>query len=217
MFTTIPHRKQWLLQSLLSLLKWHFLCVHRMFRQTQIQSIIGTSWRYQFWYQLQCTWGSQPCVLYKGMCPNQILFAGYLGLSMIPAVMSRLAIDIHTQFWLVKFQGYVHLISHMITIPHSIHGLPQLLICFLSGILRPRLTCRGGSSREDDEVATATEGVGWVEGARNDGYHCWGGMYRIITYIYIYCSWYLCLTTPEKMETCFQDDYRWQLPHIYRF
>ena len=71
---------------------------------------------------------------------------------------------------------------------------------FLSGILRPWLTCRGGSSREDDEVATATEGVGWVEGARNDGYHCWGGMYRIITYmyIYIYCSWYLCLTTPEK-------------------
>ena len=57
---------------------------------------------------------------------------------------------------------------------------------FLSGILRPWLTCRGGSSREDDEVATATEGVGWVEGARNDGYHCWGGMYRIITYMYIY-------------------------------
>ena len=123
------------------------------------------------------------------MCPKQILFA----------VRSRLAIDI-TQIWLVKFQGYVHqtyhLISHMITIPHSIHGLPQRYDFFQG--LRPRSTCRGGSSREDDEVATATEGVGWVEGAWNDGYHCWGGMYRIITYInsYIYIYIYLLFMVP---------------------
>lgn len=87
----------------------------------------------------------------------------------------------------VKFQGYVHLISFNIPYDHHpiFNPLSSPAIWFLSGILRPRSTCRGGPSREDDEVATATEGVGWVEGARNDGYHCWGGMYRIITYIYI--------------------------------